>query len=283
MSEANLTKLLVTGGSGDLGSVLCACAVAAGYDVVATYLSRPEKVRAGLPVRLDLNDRDAINKLFSDFQPDIVIHTAMPPVTSPNLRQQIITPAYHLTKLCGHSTRLVFLSTDMVFDGTKAPYVDNAPPSPLSVYGQAKAEMEMMADTVVRTSLIYDFEPGNKQVDWLLDRIQKGEKLRLFADERRSAIWVVNLAEAILEVAAGGFKGILNIAGPESISRLELGWQLVELLGYDPEAHILPATQEGTGRPADLTLDVSKASMLLKTPLLTFEDALSTWRTMQAS
>jgi dTDP-4-dehydrorhamnose reductase len=275
-------KLLITGGSGDLGRVLCQRAVASGYEVVATYLHRPGRIAAGAPRQLDLNNRDEVQAVLDETEPEAIIHTAVPPLIAHNLRQQIVTGAYHLSKLTPRGTRLIFISTDMVFDGTKAPYRDDDPPSPLSAYGQAKAEMEMMADTVVRTSLVYDFAPGNKQVDWMLERIQRKEKLKLFADELRNAIWVNNLAEVLVELVGGIFTGVLNVAGPKAITRLELGWELLKVLGHDPEKAIEVASGLNTGRPADLTLDVSKAALLLKTPLLSLDEALAAWRANEA-
>ena len=275
-------RLLITGGSGDLGRALSRHAVAAGHTVVATYLSRPDRIASGMPLQLDLTDRAAVEEALDRVVPDAIIHTAVPPISAPDLRQQIVTGAYHLKKLCPRSVRMVFLSTDMIFDGTAAPYREDAVPSPLSVYGQAKAEMELMGDTVVRTSLIYDFERGNKQVDWMLERIQRGERVRLFSDEYRSAIWADNLAAALLDLLSSPIKGVLNIAGPVSITRLELGRRLLDALGHDPDSHIEAVSGAGSGRPPDLTLDVSVAKLALRTPLLTVEEAFDRWRANRA-
>jgi dTDP-4-dehydrorhamnose reductase len=274
-------KVLITGGSGDLGRVLCEQAAAKGYAVTAGYLTRLSRLRAGTPLQLDLNDREAVKAALDQVQPHIILHTAVPPMSAPNLRAQIVASAYHLRTFCPRETLLVFLSTDMVFDGTQPPYADDAPPSPLSAYGQAKAEMELMADHVIRTSLIYDFERGNKQTEWLLEKVQRGETLRLYEDEMRSAIWVVNLAEAILELIENPFfSGALNVAAPTAVSRLTLGEKLLEALGI-AAARIEAVSSASTGRPANLTLDVSKAQLLLKKPLLSLEDAYARWRSSQ--
>jgi dTDP-4-dehydrorhamnose reductase len=272
----DLKRLLITGGSGDLGRPLSELAVAAGYEVWVTYLRRPERIKAGQPVRLDLNDINAVQAALDRLQPDAIIHAAVQQ-DGADQREQIVNSAAYLCTLSSPATRRILLSTDMVFDGQQAPYRDDDSPSPLSVYGRAKAETEAMGDCVVRTSLIYDFERGNRQVDWLLDTIARGERCRLFRDEFRSPIWVVNLAEALLELADSAIRGLLNIAGPRRMSRLELGQGLLQALGYPPDEHIESVSQAGTGRPPDLTLDVSKAQTLLRTPLLSFEEARERW------
>ncbi|SRR5581483_12012627 len=267
-----MNKVLITGASGDLGRVLSQRAVAAGYDVTSVYLSRPERVVAGQPLRLDLCDGEAVRTALERLEPDVIIHTAVVQ-NIPDPRQPIVSAARNLDRLRSRHTRLVVVSSDMVFDGTQAPYREDAPVSPVSLYGEAKAQAEQFGDCVVRTSLIYDFAPGNRQVDWLLERIGRGERCRLFVDEFRSPIWAANLADALLELATQPIGGILNVAGPECMSRLELGRALLEALGYDPKLHIEPTSQAGTGRPPDLTLDVGKARALLTTPLLTFAGA----------
>ncbi|MCC7447053.1 MAG: aminotransferase class I/II-fold pyridoxal phosphate-dependent enzyme [Anaerolineae bacterium] len=275
-------RILVTGGSGDLGRVLCERAVAAGYDVTATYLNHPEYVRAGQPIRLDLSDAAAVQALLDRTNPAAIIHTALNQ-NVPNPVLHIVEAAKNLYTLRHPDTRLIVMSSDMVFDGTAAPYAEEAVPAPLAPYGRGKAESEQYGDLVVRTSLIYDFESPNKQIDWLIASINRGQKCRLFSDEFRSPIWVVTLADALIELIDSDIHGVLNIAGPQVLSRLELGWNLLEALGYDPEPFIEVASQAGLGRPPNLTLNVSRALRLLRTPLLTIDEARAAWLYRKAS
>jgi dTDP-4-dehydrorhamnose reductase len=238
-------RVLITGGSGDLGQVLSQRAIAAGHHVISTYLTRKERIIAGEPLQLDLCDKDAVKKALDETTPDVIFHTALA-LGVPQPRQQIVAAAYHLSRLSPKDVRLIFLSTDMVFAGISAPYKDTDPPSPVSPYGQAKAEMELMADHVVRTSLIYDFVAGNKQIDWMLEKVAKGERCRLFTDEMRSPIWVRNLADVLLELMDSIFAGVLNVAGPQSMSRYELGVGLLKVLGYDPARYAEAITQVGS-------------------------------------
>ncbi len=274
-----MKKLLITGGSGDLGRVLSKRAAAAGYEVTSTYLSRPERIVAGRAIRLDLCDAAAVHAALERLQPDAIIHTAVTQgLVDPH--QQILDAARHLKRYADQvsSVRLILLSSDMVFDGSKAPYHEDDPVAPLSAYGEGKATLEELGGCVVRTSLIYDFEPGNRQADWLLDRIARGERCPLFYNEHRSPIWAVNLADALLELLTIDTEGILNVAGPQRMSRLELGRGLLRAFGYDPAEHVESTSQRGTGRPPDLTLDVGRAQRLLRKPLLTFEEAWMRWQ-----
>jgi dTDP-4-dehydrorhamnose reductase len=268
-----MKKLLITGGSGDLGRVLCQRAT--GYQVTAIYLSRPERMTAGQPIQLDLCDSDAVETVLTALQPDAIIHTAVTQGLA-DTRRQIVEAARNLKRYEDRveEVRLIMLSSDMVFDGSRPPYREDHPPSPLTAYGEGKAELERLGGCIVRTSLIYDFEPGNKQVDWLLGRINNGERCPLFSDEFRSPIWAVNLADSLLELLELDVEGILNVAGPQRMSRADLGRGLLQALGYDPDQHITVTSQAGTGRPPDLTLDIGKAQNVLRTRLLTFDQAL---------
>jgi dTDP-4-dehydrorhamnose reductase len=271
-------RLLVTGGSGDLGSVLSERAVAAGWSVTATYLAHPEKIRAGHALYCNLTEPESVRRVIDEAQPDAIIHTAITE-TTPNYETAIGIAADLLWRHAPSTARLILLSSDMVFDGSAAPYAEDAPTNPLSAYGRAKARMERSAPgLIVRTSLIYDFDLRNRQVNWMLSKLRKGERIHLFTDEYRSPIWAVDLADALLTLAEQDVTGILNVAGPSRMSRYDLGHGLLSAFGYDADAYIVPGSQVGTGRPADLTLNVTCARQTLNRNLLTFGEAHDIWK-----
>lgn len=272
-----MKKILITGASGDLGRPLSALA-ARQSKVVGTYLTHP-RTGGGQAARIDLTDRDALYRLVELTQPDAIIHTALSdrgPVSDiPIVARNLVDAVENI------AARLVVLSTDMIFDGTVPPYSENSVPSPLSDYGHAKADSEMVFReglvncVIVRTSLIYDFVADNRQVSWMLERISAGESIPLFVDEIRSPIYVWNLAEALLELSTDGFTGTLNIAGPEAVSRYTYGMYLLASLGYSSEkfARKVQASEIAPHRPRNLTLDITLAQSLLKTPLVGLADA----------
>ena len=275
-----MRKLLITGGSGNLGRPLSALA-ARTWETTATYYCNP-RIGGGTPVRLDMHDREAVIGLVEQISPDVIIHTA---ASDRSHDMTIINrlAARHICEAARRTgARLIAISTDMVFDGSHPPYDEYDPPAPLSPYGRVKAENErfLLASyercLIVRTSLIYDFTPDNRQVSWMLDRIRAGETVPLFVDEIRQPIWAWNLAEILLELAAGDLKGILNAAGPRPLSRWDYGSALLRALGYDPEKVARPvyAAEIAPGRPRDCTLRLDRVRQACKTPLLSLSEAV---------
>lgn len=274
--------LLVVGGSGTLGGPLCLQAERRGWQVIATYLTHPDRVRAGMPARLDLRDPDALRSLVTAFRPEAIIHAAVTERSGPGFDDAIRVGARHVAQVAAESrTRLIALSTDLVFDGTDAFYTEESPPHPAanSLYGQAKldAERDILAidpaALIVRTSLIYDFDRSNAQAAWMVRAIESGGTVTLYADQIRCPIWAFNLADALLELVDTPSAGLLHVVGPEPVSRYTLGTALLAALGFDPARQVVSTAAPDT-QPKTLHLSTERARALLKhTPLLTIAEA----------
>jgi dTDP-4-dehydrorhamnose reductase len=215
-----------------------------------------------------------------ELRPDAIIHQAVSNRTDEHVAA-IVPAARHVADAAidAHA-RLIHVSTDMVFDGENPPYTEESPTAPANPYGAAKAFAEglvasMMPEAlIVRPSLIYGFDPIDKQTGWLVDGAKRGETVRLFVDEFRCPIWVDTLSNALLELAGTKQAGLLNIGGPR-LNRWDYGMKMLACLGLTPGPNVIRSTiaESGMKRPADLTLDVSKAKRLLRTQLLAVEEA----------
>jgi dTDP-4-dehydrorhamnose reductase len=273
--------LLITGGSGYLGSHLVRFAPPT-WHTHATYLSHPFDHPGVIAHPLDVRDATAVWRLWEMLAPNVVIHTAAS-YREDELQSVIVDGTRHVAQATqAVGARLIHLSTDLVFDGRQGRYREEDPPTPIMPYGQAKAAAEeivreTVADAViVRTSLIYGWDPVDRGTRWVLDSLREGRPIHLFTDELRCPIWVESLARAVLELAAGDYRGVLHIAGTQALSRYEFGVRLARFHGLDPQG-LTPARSRDSGltRPLDCTLDVSRAQALLRTPLPGVDEVLT--------
>ncbi|NJN23538.1 MAG: sugar nucleotide-binding protein [Acaryochloridaceae cyanobacterium RL_2_7] len=138
-------KLLITGASGFLGWYLCRLAVSLGWDVHGTSYTKAHGLDFVTWHHLDLTDEKAVVSLMHTLQPDAVIHAAA--MGRPNDCQTDPEGSYainveataHLARLCQALERkLVFISTEQVFDGEHPPYQETDPVSPINLYGEHK-------------------------------------------------------------------------------------------------------------------------------------------------
>ncbi len=234
---------------------------------------------------LDLLDFGAVERQFKDRAPAAVIHCAgmskSPQCEAQPKEAQAINvdATRHLAQLA-HSIPLIFLSTDLVFDGQKGHYAENEPPHPLNTYARTKWEAEAVVagnphHTIVRTSLNGGISPTgdrgfNEQIQAAL---RKGTPIPLFVDEFRSPLAATVMARALWEMLEKGLRGLYHLCGSQRLSRHAIGVLLNDRWGHDPS--LIQATSlasyQGPPRAPDTTLDCSKLQSMLSFPLPSFE------------
>ncbi|WP_350276182.1 sugar nucleotide-binding protein [Kribbella sp. HUAS MG21] len=256
-------RLLVTGAAGLLGRELLRSAAC---DVVPAYFSQT------LPggVHLDVRDRAGVRDVIRAVKPDGIIHTAY-------LQDDWLTTAVGAVNVALESggARLVFVSTDAVFGPRETPYAEHEPPCPITPYGAAKAAAEtaiqaITPDAVIaRTSLIVGSD-GTSEEEQRVRRLAAGEPGAFYTENIRCPVHVGDLAAALLELLGSDLDGVTHVAGPQAVSRLELGRLIAIRDGYDPQA--LPSVP---GTPSDVRLDCRRTQARLKTYLRPASEFLS--------
>ncbi|NOY78383.1 MAG: SDR family oxidoreductase [Calditrichaeota bacterium] len=287
-----MKKLLITGASGFLGSVLFQKA-ASQWETIGLYLSHAAPpVTSAKRVQLDLTSEKEVSALFQEFQPDVIIHTAAETrvdvceANPDSCKAKNIEASRILSHFAQNAhSRLITISTDLVFDGTKGHYSESDPTHPLSLYAQTKVAAEKITlDTcpdavVARIAIMYGKSPLQRYSfsEWMRKSWEKGQPTPLFYDQFRTPIWVDNLAEALLELASSDFKGILHLGGAQKIDRYSFGKLLAGILGV-PENLLIPKSMfdshPSAARPQDVSLNISRAQSILDTRILTVEEGL---------
>ncbi|MFG3599551.1 SDR family oxidoreductase [Micromonospora chersina] len=268
-------NLLVVGASGFLGAEVCRQAVAVGHRVVGTYHSAAVAVPGVAPRRLDVTDRAAVRALLTGVRPDAVVAT---PYRYDDWAVTADGAAHVACAAAEVGARLVHLSSDALHAGRPAPYLDDDVPTPVNAYGAAKAAAETAVRAVdpgallVRTSLIVG--EGSKQIQLCRDAL--AGRAALFTDEVRCPVHVADLAAAVLELLPTELAGPLNVAGPEAVSRAEMGLLVARELGLDAGGlRTTTASALGRHHPGEVRLDSSRAAGLLRTRLRGITEVLA--------
>jgi dTDP-4-dehydrorhamnose reductase len=244
-------KLLLTGALGLLGLELLR-QVPAGWQVTATLHNHldPPSVRGNVrAIPLDITDREQVRNVMEAIEPDIVIHTASigdleycERNPAECIRVNVEGTRNLLELSAPYQPLFVFLSTIYVFDGANPPYDESSLPNPINCYARSKLAGEQLVlehsanPVVLRPQTFYGWHHPNQRancVTWLLDRLGRGEPVKLVDDVYNNFLWVGDAARIVLAAAQSSARGIFHIASNETCSRYDFSLQVADIFGHD--------------------------------------------------
>ena len=273
-----MRTLLVTGASGVLGWNVCVVARKR-WRTLGIVRRHPVDLPGVARLTCDLTRPEELRRLFRTAAPDALIHCAA--AAQPDFcqahpdesRRINVEVTADIADLCaGARIPWAFVSTDLVFDGTRPPYLEGDPVSPINVYGEHKATAERVVHERCPGAVICRLPPffggpGPASASFIqpwIAALRGGKELRLFTDEFRTPVGARTAAVGLL-MALGAGGGILHLSGRERVSRYDLGIILAAILGADAGL-IMPGRQRdrtvGAPRPPDVSLDSSRAYAL---------------------
>jgi dTDP-4-dehydrorhamnose reductase len=286
---------LVTGATGFVaGSILAQAGEGAELHALSRAPARPDS--GSRPPHWHVcasTDRAALAEVFRRVQPAAVIHTAALAdidfcQANPAAAQAAnVDFTRALAELCADfHARLIFCSTDTVFDGEHAPYTETDPPGPVNVYAETKVAAEQIvarlgaSAVIARLALVMGLPvrgAGNSFLAKWLESFRTGRAVSVPAHEVRTPLDVLTAGRALLELAGSDFSGVIHLAGNESLNRLDLARRLARRFGF-PESLVVtqaPAAAPGRApRPRDVSLANAKARAMLRTPMRSLDEAL---------
>jgi dTDP-4-dehydrorhamnose reductase len=286
-------QILVTGASGMLGSHLLERLAGEGAMVTAWSGTSAEN-RSGIRLKkVDLADPLFVRAAIEEANPDVIIHAGAVSSAAAVLRE--IDHAWNVnvrgTEVLAlwaqqNRRRILFTSTDLVFDGARSWYKEDDPTAPTLEYGRTKeaAERAVLASPsglVVRLSLLYgsSVTAHLAYFDQAIADLRAGTPRTFFEDEYRTPLHYVTAASILVGLAQSDATGVIHAGGPERASRFELMQRAARALGLSaslvrPDRRALAPSPEP--RPADVSLDTSRLRKLFPNfPIPSIEEALS--------
>jgi len=244
-------KIFVTGSLGQLGTELRAALEPSHHEVLGVDLDT-----------CDITDRDQVIGAITGWEPELIIHGAA--FTAVDRCEAQPETAYAVNSLATRfiadgarrvGAHVVYVSTDYVFDGTKAgPYVEWDQPAPTSVYGASKLGGEREIDpswTIARTSWVCSAH-GNNMVKTVLKVAAERDSMTFVDDQVGHPTFASDLAAKLIELGVARVPGVHHVTNQGAVSWYEFVQAILEAAGHDP-AKVSPISTATylAGRPAD--------------------------------
>ncbi len=261
-----MLKILLTGASGGLGSRLFA-AWTQQYEVCGLAYENPSEDQ----LSLDLTQPEPIATLVKQRQPDAIVHTVA--LTNVDRCERDIGLAVKLNTLSTLHVRqaaeavgckVIFVSTNDVFDGRRGHYRETDVPAPVNFYAHTKLMAENMLygyehSLILRLTFMSWTASGKVPfVRWVADSLRQQKSISLATDQYSSPLFVDTLAAWIPQLFEA--TGLYHLGGT-SVSRYELGMRVARELRLD-ETLIQPVKAADlpfvAPRPLNVSLNTQK-------------------------
>lgn len=228
-------------------------------------------------LHLDLADPASIRAAVNAARPDWIVHGAA--MTNVDGCEKEPTTAHLVNGVATGQlaaaaaeieARMVYVSTDYVFDGERGRYREEDPTNPISAYGASKLAGEHAARAalpdvaIARTSVVYGPHKNNF-VLWLVGELKAGRRVRIVEDQVVTPTLTYDLAHQILALIDARADGIYHTAGATRLSRLEMAHAIAEAWQLDVGLIDPVKSSDLTWiakRPRDSSLDTTKMSRL---------------------
>ncbi|MCK5357915.1 MAG: dTDP-4-dehydrorhamnose reductase [Elusimicrobiales bacterium] len=239
-------KILIIGADGQVGKHLYSSAIkTGGFTVAGTYRNPKNNTVPGF-LYLDLTKPETIKKVFESVRPDtVILCSAMTHVDNcerykEEARNINVEGARRVAENCKiFNCRLVFFSSEYVFDGTSGPYSETDDTNPISEYGKTKLEGEKIVSAssdslIIRTTVVYSYEPESK--NFLMQVLRKGaskEKMNIVNDQYSNPTNAAELADFTLKLIKLKKSGIYNVVGKDLMNRYEFALKICEVFNLN--------------------------------------------------
>ena len=240
----------------------------------------------------DITDKETLFRMFHDEDIECIIHTAG--IANVDICEKEPDRAFksnisgtkNIIELAKQkNAKIVYISTNAVFDGKNAPYGEEDDANPINRYGALKLECESLIKEIenyliVRPILMYGIGNAHERKNffiWIFEKLSAGEKVNLVTDVFENPLLSDQCADIIWDLIKKGSTGIYHVAGKDVLSRFEAGKIIARFFSLD-RTLLNPVTSdffpEIAPRPKNTSYCTEKIQRELNMRSLSFEEGL---------
>jgi len=266
-------KVLITGASGLLGKRLFEI-ISKNEETTGTHT----KNKVENTYYLDISNRNSVESLFAEAKPEVIIHAAalVDVDFCEDNREKAdkinIEGTKNIVEICKrYGCKLVYISSDFIFDGELGPYNEDSNANPINYYGITKLEGENIVKEnlenyiIIRPALLYGSDIGRKNsfITKILKKLVNNEKISVDNKIIKYPTLTDDVSEVIKRLIELDATGIYNVAGEEAITKYDWAIKIAKIYGFPTENIISETTVGRAKRPPNVKLDSSKIKTLL--------------------
>jgi len=230
--------MFITGVSGLLGNNL-AYFFRDKFEIMGLYLDHMVDIHGIQIQKADIQSKNALQDILNEFKPDILIHCAS--LTNVDFCElnHAATDSVNVTgtrniveSLYGKDTKLIYISTDSVYDGIKGNFIETDAVRPQNYYGVSKykGELEVLkrnGSLIIRTNIFgWNIQDKFSIAEWIMNELSNDRPIRGFKDALFSSIYTFDLAKILLAAMERDLSGVFNCGSRTSTSKYEFALQI---------------------------------------------------------
>ncbi|GAG53837.1 unnamed protein product, partial [marine sediment metagenome] len=286
--DRNKNKILILGANGFLGSNIIQLrsenkVIFKDFSFIAANLHNNYIDKAVPFYHIDITHQEDVYNKIVNLSPDIIVLTAALTNVDQNEKDKRLATKINVegpknvVKACEQiDSKLIFMSTDFVFDGEKKGYyTEDDIPNPISHYAKTKLDAELAIKNsdidhlICRTAVLYGWNNEKLNfVTWVLKKLHDKERINIVTDQINNPTYVRNLAEIILKLIEKKASGIYHTAGDDALSRYEIAIKCAEVFEHDKNLiNPIESLKQVAIRPKNASLNVTKLKEFLGSEL----------------
>jgi len=282
-------KMLITGVSGLLGNNL-AHYFKNKYEILGLYHSHSVTIPGIKTEKINLLDFLHTKKIINEFNPSFIIHCASlanvdycEKYPKESKKVNVLLTENIVNIISQLDTKLVYISSDSVYDGSKGDFSETDEINPLNTYGRSKYEGELEvlkknSSLILRTNLFgWNIQDKESIGEWILNKLREGEQINGFKDAYFSSIYTFELARVIDIAIQNNLHGIYNCGSSDSCSKYEFAFKIANRFGLEGKL-VEPISLEDfhfkAKRGENLSLNNAKIQQALSYKLPTIDQTI---------